>query len=322
MTSRSPLTPWAAWLESRYPYDAKARNKEIERIVRRDLAGRRLLRIIDLGAGLGSNLRYYAGFFDCDQEWYCVEKDGLLCREFPVRVKKWATARGWSSLPTTGGIQLQKNGITISVHLLSSSFLPFPADLGGVHLDLAVANAVFDLLSRRDFLRLARDLADRAIPLLATLNYASMRFAPSRSWDRRIVEFYDRHMTLPRPEGPPMGPGCVPAMEEILKTAGYRVLKGESPWLISRQDIPLLRLLLQYVEDSVRTFPNTSIGAAELRDWVARKGVEVRSGKVRLRIRHLDLYARFPPLSGFTAVTRIPPRSLDPSPILPAKSSA
>jgi hypothetical protein len=294
MTRRASFPPSVAWLETRYAYDARARSKEIERIVLQDLASRRFLRIVDLGAGLGSNLRYYAGVFDCDQEWFCIERDGLLCREFAARLKKWAATLAWSCRPTARGVILRKDGTTVSAHLLPSSFLPFPAALAEYDLDLAMGNAVFDLLSRRQFLHLARALADRSVPLLATLNYASMKFAPARAGDRKIVESYERHMTLPRAEGAPMGPGCVPAMERILASEGYEVLKSESPWTISRRDHPLFRLLLQYVERSVGSIRNGVVGTADLRAWAARKKAEVRSGEVRLCVRHLDLYARLP----------------------------
>jgi hypothetical protein len=282
---------WAPWLEARYPYDARARNREIERIVRGELAGRPLLRLVDLGAGLGANVRYYAEIFDGDQEWHCLERDRGLCRLFKPRLKKWGACRGWSGRETSQGLFFLKNGKKVAVRLLRSSFLPFPDELARLRPDLATANAVFDLLTTGEFLGLAAALSGRAIPLLATLNYASMRFVPSSPADRRIVALYESHMTKPGSNGAAMGPGCARTMEGILKDAGYRVLKKESHWRISRQDGRLLDLLLRYIEAAVMSSPAAKIEGGEMRAWAAGKRAGVGSGEVEVRITHLDFYA-------------------------------
>jgi hypothetical protein len=157
-----------------------------------------------------------------------------------------------------------------------------------------MANAVFDLLSRQRFFRLAKALARRSVPLLATLNYASMRFVPASAGDRRIVGLYERAMILPGSEGTPMGPGCAAAMKKILVELGYRVAQGQSSWIISRNDGRLLHFLLQYIDNAVSTIPKGTAAVEDLREWTGRKKAGIKSGSVKLLIRHLDLYARIP----------------------------
>ncbi|MEW5900794.1 MAG: hypothetical protein AB1715_04970 [Acidobacteriota bacterium] len=294
MTSQAPFSSAHLWLEERYAYDARARNRNLEKLVAADLKAFRFLRIVDLGAGLGANLRYYSDFFDCDQEWYCVEKDLALCEAFFPHLERWAFEQGWSCRRDSQLIILQKKKKTVTASLLPGSFIPFPTALASIPLDLGLANAVFDLVSGQQFSFLAEALASRAVPLLATLNYVSMRFVPSRIEDQRIIKLYDQTMTFPGPAGTPMGPRCAAVMKKILKESDYQVADGKSPWTISGDDGSLLHLLLQYVQTSVSAFRGEKIEIDDLEDWIRRKKEGVISGAVKLLVRHHDLYARLP----------------------------
>ena len=294
MTFKTPFSSARFWLEARYPYDVRARNRDIERLVKKDFRSHRFIRILDLGAGLGANFRYYSDTFDCDQAWFCVEEDPALSESFVFHIKKWAVKRGWSCRAAPSGVILRRERKTIAVHLLPGSFIPFPGELAKIPIELAMANAVFDLLSRRHFSSLAQSLASRSIPLLATLNYSSMRFAPSQAGDKRMISLYERTMELPSPRGTPMGSGCTAAMEIILEARGYSVIKGESVWTVSRDAPGLLDPLLGFMQSSVSSFPREKTESKDLGNWVAGKKAGIASGEIKLLVRHRDLYARLP----------------------------
>jgi Methyltransferase domain len=68
----------AGWLALREPYDAAARSSELLSRLAAWRAGRGLLRVTDLGAGTGSNLRCAAPSLGGAQDWTLVELDPAL----------------------------------------------------------------------------------------------------------------------------------------------------------------------------------------------------------------------------------------------------
>src|SRR4051812_3168779 len=71
--------PLASWLALREPADVAARSAALADAVAARLGGVRPLRIVDLGTGTGSNVRYFAPRLPDGQEWLIVDRDpGLL----------------------------------------------------------------------------------------------------------------------------------------------------------------------------------------------------------------------------------------------------
>ncbi|MFM7687976.1 MAG: class I SAM-dependent methyltransferase, partial [Alphaproteobacteria bacterium] len=69
------------WLDLREPYDAAARNPELAEMLAASLPARP--RLLDLGAGTGSLLRWLGHFIGRARSWTLVDSDAeLLARAF------------------------------------------------------------------------------------------------------------------------------------------------------------------------------------------------------------------------------------------------
>ena len=68
----------ADWLSLREPFDAAARSARLARSVSDALPRDRPVRIVDLGTGRGSNVRYLTGYLPLPQEWLLLDEDGVL----------------------------------------------------------------------------------------------------------------------------------------------------------------------------------------------------------------------------------------------------
>ena len=66
------------WLALRGPADARARNPALAARLGAHFAGRGKLRVLDLGAGSGANLRATAGLIDASQHWVLADNDAAL----------------------------------------------------------------------------------------------------------------------------------------------------------------------------------------------------------------------------------------------------
>src|SRR5262245_51123679 len=75
LPERSMNTFSADWLAIREPADAAARSSRLAQLVARILTGIDPLRIVDLAAGTGANVRYLAEYLPSREEWLLVDHD-------------------------------------------------------------------------------------------------------------------------------------------------------------------------------------------------------------------------------------------------------
>src|SRR5689334_846360 len=73
----------AEWLALREPFDAAARSAALARAVSDALSRDRPVKIVDLGTGRGSNVRYLTGRLPLPQEWLVLDEDADVLAEVP-----------------------------------------------------------------------------------------------------------------------------------------------------------------------------------------------------------------------------------------------
>src|SRR5579884_3589248 len=81
------------WLSRREAADFAARSTTLLEQVVRALPATRPLRIVDLGTGTGSNVRYLSARLPRPQEWLVVDRDASLLDELTRRVDVPLTTR-------------------------------------------------------------------------------------------------------------------------------------------------------------------------------------------------------------------------------------
>ena len=138
----------AEWLRLREPYDARARDIELARRLAAWVGDRDSVRIVDLGAGTGANLRWLSGRLPAKgQDWTLVEHDPALI--------------------SAGSAQLAGTPVGWRYHQLDLA-----ADLetlAEADADIITASALLDLVSAEWLDRLVawrRTLACRPLPRL------------------------------------------------------------------------------------------------------------------------------------------------------------
>lgn len=141
------------WLALREPHDHAARAGALVAGLDAALpAG--AVDLLDLGCGLGSNLRYVAPRLDRPQRWILADHDEALLGRVPEVLARWAHARGWDAGPGRLGPR-----VTYEVVRLDLTRDAWPA------ADGVVAQALLDLLDEPTLGR----IADTPGPLLAAL---------------------------------------------------------------------------------------------------------------------------------------------------------
>ena len=283
------------WLALREPVDHRSRAADLLAPLRSWWHARRASRVVDLGSGTGSNLRYLAPYLGGGQHWRLVDRDARLLER--------AVHLGTGGLADRVRIEAVQ-GELIREGLEEAS-----------HADLVTASALLDLVSRTWIERLAKACVDaRAAALFAltwdgVIQWQSLGGSngdrkiarPPLAADGRDDEFVwnavREHQRRDKGLGPSLGPAAGLAAEQAFATAGYRTELTGSPWVVGpsptfEERSLALALIKGWESAAVEQHPAE---ARRVRAWRTRKSRVARTERFRLVIGHVDLLALPPP---------------------------
>lgn len=219
------------WLALREPADARSRNPALQSRLRDALAFKSSIRVIDLGAGTGSNFRHLAPILGSRQHWTLVDNDPLLLQRQAVRLAEWSLSRG-------AGLSQGADGMTIAAG-------DFDAHIDRRHVDLATRMATLaiddaDLITGSALLDLASDawlaeLAERtaAAGCIAyfTLSYdGRITWTPPHANDADIVSRVNAHQRQDKGFGLAAGPDAGVILAECFARHDFDVVTATSDW--------------------------------------------------------------------------------------------
>jgi len=241
------------WLALREPYDRAARSRVLASEFFEALPDRP--RVVDLGAGTGSNARFLDGVTDKEIAWRLIDRDqDLLDRVSTLEVEK-----------------------------VCADFAPSPdrIDLSDCHG--VTASALFDLVSEEWFGRFVTHA--KGLPLLIALTVDG-RFVwqPNDEADRLLLERFAADMRRDKGFGPAMGFDAPRLMTDYLRRAGYRVASAPSSWRFGPDDTNMLSAVCGFFG---------AVGGDGLagETWRVRRKLAIEDQALRLTVGHVDILA-------------------------------
>jgi SAM-dependent methyltransferase len=203
----------AGWLALREPFDAAARSVALAQRFAGALPARP--RILDLGAGTGSMLRWLKPIIGREQSWILADADAALL------------ARALDAETTPLVVDLAR----------APDSLPFGA------VDGVVCSALLDLVSEAWLERLLPRLRK---PLLACLSVdGDDVFAPPHPLDARVMDAFRRDQARDKGFGPALGPRASEVLQTKLAAHGFTVRSQKSDWDIPATADAMLRELVR-----------------------------------------------------------------------------
>ena len=258
----------ADWLALREAADAAARSTDLLNTVLERLPARRPLRLVDLGTGTGSNVRYLSPRLPRPQEWLVVDRDPSLLEALARRVDVPLTMRA-------------TNLGTLTDDLFAGR-------------DLVTASALLDLVSDAWLRALAGHCRRAGAAALFALTYdGESRCTPREPEDELVRELMNRHQRQnDKGFGTAAGPDATDAAERAFRSAGYVTRRARSDWVLGPADAALQRPLVDgWAEAATEMAPDRS---ATIADWRARRLDHVDAGRSRIVVGHQDLAAWLP----------------------------
>jgi hypothetical protein len=275
------------WLALREPFDTQVRSRELaRRFVNRLPEAPRLL---DLGAGAGSQFRWLAPMIGGPQHWLFADDDGELLEQGLRRTAAWAKRLGhatrhdedWAKLAIEtpgGGWHID----TIDIDLSAP-----PSRLPLDDMDAVTCNAWLDLVTKDWLNELLCAIGRR--PFYASITVDGRdRIRPRRRDDMLVWGGYLQHQFGDKGfRDDALGPDVLPVMREVCDKIGLQCIAARSDWHVRPNRRAMLHALLGYWTRAAReTLPTRGqrIGA-----WERDRRAQVETDRLAMRIGHRDI---------------------------------
>ena len=262
------------WLALREPVDHRARAPELLEPLRAWCRAAGVERIVDLGSGTGSNVRYLAPQLfpepfpqgSSGVRWLLVDHDAEL-------LERALAGGGRHTLRAIVG-DLGTDGLR---------------EIAGA--DFVTAAALLDLVSEGWLDEMVEACRASGAAALFALSYnGQVRWDPVHPMDARVLEAVNAHQRLDKGLGPALGPQAALRAEQLFRAAGWRTRRAPSPWELGPDDHALVRLLLRgWIEAALELRPSI---AGSVREWETdRTALLDGGGEFSVTVGHHDLLA-------------------------------
>lgn len=273
------------WLATREPVDHAARCGFAGELAT-FLARRERVRVLDLGAGTGSNFRYLAPRLGSRQLWTAIDNDAGLLAAIPEVLGAWNDVR----------LETENDALGVRGTGFSARLECLRMDLGR-NLDrleipsgaLVTAAALLDLVSGDWLEALARRCEAAGAAVLFALTYDGRMSAEPADEDDEIVRgLFNRHQSGDKGFGPALGPAAAKRTAAVFSAAGYVVESRRSDWRIGPRETALQTALIDGWHCAAAEVAQREI--ARLEAWRKRRERHIVAGRSKIRVGHVDVF--------------------------------
>lgn len=281
----------ADWLALREPADHAARDDGLVERLRAWLDVRESRRIVDLGCGTGSNLRYLLPRLGDSQHWRLVDHDRELLKKLPSLLEGWCDLQGFECRSTPDGVIIGGDGISATITTEAVDLAGEVADLDLRHTDVVTASALLDLCSAGWIDDLAGACVAAAsgagAACLFLLDYdGRASWHPALDDDDRIRDLVNRHQVTDKGFGAALGPGAAGHVEALLRDVGHDVQAADSVWHVGPDQPGLHHAFVDGWAEAAAAIDPAS--ALRLAHWLERRHSAVDAGAT-LAVGHRDV---------------------------------
>jgi hypothetical protein len=280
----------SSWLALREPADFAARSATLAEATARRLDAADPVRVVDLGTGTGSNLRYLIDRLSHHQEWLLVDRDQRLLNEVSDRMQTWAIARGYEVSREHDGLILGRKGRNCRIATRQMDLGVLASDEIFERRHLVTASALLDLVSVEWLRALANRCAEHRCAALFALSYNGESHAvPREPEDDEIRMLMNRHQRTDKGFAPAAGPDASAAAARAFEAVGYHVQRERTNWILGPELPDLQRQLIEgWAHAALEIAPERT---GLIRDWLSRRLEHLRHGRSRIVVGHEDLAA-------------------------------
>ncbi len=305
-----PPDSYGRYLLSKRTVDDRSLNRHVLKRFRAELRPRSSLRVVEIGAGLGTMVARLVDWqFITRAEYALVDVDAQLLADARAWLLSWAAMRGFSTTRHADELVIQdKAAIEVKVRFICAEIGAFlgagagPSMPGLPPADVLVANAFLDLVDVPTMLPHLFDLVVAGGLYWFSINFdGETIFEPEHPDDGQFLRVYHRSMDERVRYGRRAGESkCGRRLFAHLHAAGATILAaGASDWVVHGQNGVygddegyFLHRIVDTVGAELRQHPE--IGAASLSDWLTLRHAQIDRGELVYLAHQIDFVGRRP----------------------------
>ncbi len=272
------------WLALREPADQRARNSALADDLRTRLGDVSPLRVVDIGAGTGANLRATAPLLGPQQSWRLLDHDPALLAQAALALADWADFSAHDS----GRLTLEKDGLHIAVELVQVDLAAHPEAVRAGDPHLITASAFFDLVSAPWIERFADAVVAAGATFFTVLTCDGRDlWTPPHEADAAVAAAFRADQGRDKGFGAGAGDVATDLLLHALHQRGYEAHARESPWLLEAAEPGDAALIAALATGTAAAAEETGqVLHSRLEAWRA-----ARIAATHCRIGHMDLLA-------------------------------
>jgi hypothetical protein len=278
-----------SWIKMREKYDLKSRSDLLLRQYKKDNSF--FKKIIDLGSGNGSFLRYCHTKKIIFDDMTLIDYDPKLLRNFYTTTCKYLKNSGYSllkELPTkyklkkmdetkTRNIKLINNDISKSFDIIDS-------------YNLISLSAMSDILPISFIKKLLNNVSKNKIIYLSICFSGTVDWHIKHKYDKYIVSMFNNHQEMNKGSGYAIGAKSIKLIKGHSIKKQYKVSIKDSSWKINsntEDDKTFQRMYLDTIYRPLKKDENTD--KEMLLDWKEAKLRAIQSGRSKIIVGHKDI---------------------------------
>lgn len=275
------------WLEERYRFDSAARSRELTNLFMQHLGSKTTYHLLDLGAGIGSNVKYFSDKIKADQFWYLLEIDQHLIDYGKLSIQKFLAKNNYEVQDDGAQLVAKKNHTIHVSYIRDSIFNIKPTQY--LAFDGILGNALLDVFTLEQLQQLMDQMKGALAPKLFSIVYQNMEWQDEAIDNEFFVEKYHNHMRRRQSEGPALGPDSIHTIKTHISVSQDMLLFQDSHWEVKPTDQALLKHLLRFYEMSIPETSNDPGFIARFRKWYAQKTNHLGKELLSAIVFHQDL---------------------------------
>lgn len=278
----------AEWLNLREPVDVVSRDQHLVETLRGRLASDKTLRILDLGAGTGANLRYLAPRLGGEQHWRLLDNDAALLSLVPLKLQAWTREQHLTMDIHKREMFIGGENFDCHVQWQEIDMFTNLRDIEFDGTDLVSASALLDLVSCQWLSELGGYTRKAQAAVYFALTYNGyIDFYPRCAADERVRELVNVHQLTDKGFGPALGPAAALRARDIFQKMDFDLALARSDWVIGGNEIELCRQLCDgWIQAARQVSPQEN---SDLSLWHESRLELFKHDDVAINVGHTDM---------------------------------
>ncbi len=277
------------WINLRESYDMLSRSNLLQNLYKNNKMN--LKKVIDLGGGNGSFLRWCHYKNIIYDDFLIVDNDEALLKSFYPRTKSYLSTMSLSLVKDNmmsyriqslkknkdGFITLKKQDLYKSIDIIND-------------YNLVSFSAVSDLLSKK-FIKCLFDKIDKGTNLYFSICFdGRVKWKNKNKHDKYIVSMFNQHQKQEKTTGVALGLNSINFIKSLSKKNDYKIYIADSSWSVDSYDNDSRIFQKAYLSTIYKPLKKFELIDQDiLEDWLRSKQIDIESKNSNLVVGHKDI---------------------------------